>query len=44
MAISLVWSRRLVMAVILAAAFAFTPFVPVSKAGDSDIVVLPLPR
>jgi molybdate transport system substrate-binding protein len=39
MAISLVWSRRLVMAVILAAAFAFAPFVPVSKAGDGDIVV-----
>jgi molybdate transport system substrate-binding protein len=39
MAISLVWSRRLVMAVILAAAFTLEPFASVSQAEDGDVVV-----
>jgi molybdate transport system substrate-binding protein len=39
MAFSLVWSRRLVMAAVLAAAFAFHPFASVAKAAEGDVVV-----
>src|SRR5262245_31861577 len=39
MAISLVWSRRLVMAVILAAGFALGSSASVSKAAEGDVVV-----
>jgi molybdate transport system substrate-binding protein len=39
MAISLVWSRRLVIAVILAAGFALGPSASVSKAAEGDVVV-----
>ena len=39
MAVSLMWSRRLVIAVILAAGLALGPSVSVSKAAEGDVVV-----